>query len=219
METSATGREPPTCRSMVPDRRPRIAVLLERDMSLRVARPDAADLVLTLYGRTLHPDLLCHHRAALVALPGMTLDVRLIDAGHAFVLRTGKQTLTELISDRHDVYPVRGRLFEQTLKGSRSEAVEFESGLRYDVCCSLERLSLSVFLRQHEELIADGPKASLFSESPGTNRFSPGPVSLVRVEACRRSIVLHAFHTFPGQLAIVKTQSLLELPDGQGPAR
>jgi hypothetical protein len=102
-------------------------------------------------------------------------------------------------------------LFEQRLKGCRTETVEFESGLRYDVCCNLERLSLSVFLRQHEELVADGPKACLFAEFPGLNRFSPGPISLIRTEVCRRSIVVHAFHTFPEQLAVVKTQSLVEL--------
>lgn len=180
-------------------------------MTLSVARPDAANLVLTSYGRALHPDLLCHHSATVITLPGMTLDVRLIAAGHALILQTNRQTVTEVISDQHDAYPVRGRLFEQKLKGSRTETVAFESGLRYDVCCSMERLSLSVFLRQHEELVADGPAANLFVEFPGENRFSPGPVSLVRTEACRHSVIVHAFHTFPSQLAVVKTQSLLEL--------
>ena len=180
-------------------------------MPLSVARPDAANLVLQTFGRALHPDLLCHHKSAQLTVPGMTLDVRLIAAGHAFILRTAAQTLTEVISDRLDVYPLRGRLLQQKLKGCQTESIEFESGLRYDVSCTLERLSLSVFLRQHEELIADGAKASLFAEFPGVNRFSPGPLSLVRTEACRHSVVVHAYHTFPEQLAIVKTQSLVEL--------
>jgi hypothetical protein len=180
-------------------------------MTPGVARPDTADLVLRTYGRLLHPDLLCHHMTAAVDVPGMALEVRLIAAGHAFILRTETQTLTEVITDRHDAFPRRGCLFEQKIRGSRTETVEFESGLRYDVCCSLEKLSLAVFLRQHEELVADGAKASLFAEFPGTNRFSPGPISLIRTEVCRRSLHVHAYHTFPGQLAIVKTQSLVEI--------
>lgn len=179
-------------------------------MTLSVARPDAADLVLRTFGRVLHPDLLCHHLSALVSIPGMSVDLRLIPAGHAFIVKTGSQTLTELISDCHEPYPLRGRLLEQKLKGCRTESVQFESGLRYDVSCTLERMSLAVFLRQHEELQADGPAASLFAEYPGKNRFSPGPLSLVRVEICRHSVVMHAFHTFPEQLAVVKTQSLIE---------
>lgn len=183
-------------------------------MNVSVARPDAANLVLRAFGRVLHPDLLCHHRAVRIDVPGMSLDIRLIPAGHAFVLQTGRQTLTEVISDRNEDYPVRGRLFEHRLKGCRTESVEFESGLRYDVSCTLERMSLSVFLRQHEELVSDGPKASLFAEFPGANRFSPGPLSLVRTELCRRSVIVHAYHTFPEQLAVVKIQSLVELGDG-----
>lgn len=179
-------------------------------MTLSVARPDAADLLLQTFGRALHPDLLCHHRAAVVSFPGLVLDIRLIAAGHAFVLQTASQTLTEVMSDRHDIYPVRGRLFEQKLKGCRTETIQFEGGVRYDVSCTLERLSLSVFLRQHEELVADGAKATLFAEFPGGNRFSPGPVSVIRAEVCRHSVVVHAFHTFPDQLAVVKTQSLVE---------
>ena len=183
-------------------------------MTVSVARPDAADLVLRTFGRMLHPDLLCHHKSSRLTVAGMTLDLRLIAAGHALIVRTGSQTLTELISDRHEPHPTHGRLFEQKIKGCRTETVQFESGLRYDVCCTLERQSLAVFLHQHEELIADGPTASLFAEFPGANRFSPSPLSLVRVEVCRRSLLVHAFHTFIEQLAIVKTQSLIEQGTG-----
>lgn len=181
--------------------------------SLSVARPDAADLVLRTYSRTLHPDLLCHHKSLLLTVPGISLEVRLIDSGHALILQAAGQTLTEVISDRNDAHPVRGRLFEQRLKGSGAETVEFESGLRYDLCSTLERMSLAVFLRQHEELVHDGAKATLFAESSGLNRFSPGPLSLIRTDISRRSVLVHAFHTFPEQLVVVKTQSLVELPD------
>lgn len=177
-----------------------------------VARPDAADLVLRTFSRTLHPDLLCHHKSLLLTVPGVTLEVRLIDSGHALIVQVGSQTLTEVISDRNDAHPLRGRLFEHRLKGSGTETVEFESGLHYDICSTLERQALSVFLRQHEELVADGAKATLFTESPGLNRFSPGPLSLIRAEISRRSVLVHAFHTYPEQLAVVKTQSLVELP-------
>jgi len=181
-------------------------------MTLSVARPDAADLVLQSYGRTLHPDLLCQHKSAQLNATGMVLELHLIPSGHAFILRTARQVLTEVISDRRDAYPVRGRLFEQRLKGStRSETVEFESGLRYDVCCTLEIQPLAIFLRQHEELVADGARASLFVEFPSANRFSPGAVSVIQAEICRGSVIIHSFHTYPEQLAIVKTQSLIEL--------
>ena len=179
-------------------------------MTVSVARPDATNLVLRTFGRTLHPDMLCHHNRLSLSLPGMSVDVRLIAAGHALIVKTDVQTLTELMSDGHEEHPIRGRLLEQKLKGCRTESVQFESGLRYDVSCTLERMTLSVFLRQNEELVADGPSANLFAEFPGKNRFSPGPLSLVRLETCRNSVIVHAFHTFPDQLVVIKTQSLVE---------
>ena len=39
-----------------------------------------------------------------------------------------------------------------------------------------------------------------------------GAVSWVNVETRARSLLVQAFHTFPDDLAIVKTQSLFETP-------
>lgn len=180
-------------------------------MNVRVARPDVANLLFRAYGRELHPDLLCSHKSARLATQDIDLNVQLIPAGHALIFRSRGQIVTELISDRGDAHSGRGRLFEHGFRGTHAETVDFESGVRYDVCCTLEKFSLAVFLRQHEELVADGAKASLFAEIPGTNRFSPGPLSLVRAEVCRKSVIVHAYHTFPDQLTVIKTQSLFEL--------
>lgn len=179
-------------------------------MSLSVARPDVANLVLRAYGRALHPDLLCHHMSTRITVPGIAVDLRLIPSGHAFVIQSSCRTLTEMISERHEAGPVRGQLLEHRIAGCRTETVEFEAGLRYDTSCTLERLSLSQFVRAHEELAADGARATLFVEFPGKNRFSPGLLSVVQAEVARDSVTIHAFHTFPEQLAVVKTQSLLQ---------
>jgi hypothetical protein len=180
-------------------------------MVVRFARPDVSDLVLRAYGRALHPDLFVHHSAIVLRNPHMMLDIRLSAAGHVLILRADSETLTEVISDCHEPLPQRGRLFEHRLKGSRTETIELDPGLRYSASWSVERLPTSVYLRQHEELIEDCLRASLSSQFAGANRFSPGPVSLIRTETCRDSILVHAFHTFPDHLAVVKTQSLFEL--------
>ena len=83
--------------------------------------------------------------------------------------------------------------------------------MRYSVSCSLEFLNPTTFLRHHEELVGDCSCASLSALFASSNRFSPGPMSLLRTEVTRDSIFVYAFHTFPDQLAVVKTQSLFEL--------
>jgi hypothetical protein len=180
-------------------------------MFIRVSRPDVSDLVLCAHNRPLHPELFVHHSAIVLQGPNMTLDARLCTNGHVLILRVGRETLTEVISDRHEPLPRRSRLFEQPLRGCRHEMHELNSGLRYSVSCSLERLSPATYSRHHEELAGDCLKACLSAKFASSNRFSPGPVSLLRTEITRDSILVHAFHTFPDHLAVVKTQSLFEL--------
>ena len=180
-------------------------------MSVRVARPDVSDLVLCAHDRPLHPELFVHHCAIVLRSPDMILDARLCAAGHVLILRVGSETLTEVISDRHEPLPHRGRLFEHRLRGCHTETIELDSDIRYSVSCSLERLSPTAYLRHHEELVGDCSQASLSAMFASSNRFSPGPVSLLRTEVARGSILVYAFHTFPEHLAVVKTQSLFEL--------
>ena len=68
-----------------------------------------------------------------------------------------------------------------------------------------------MFLNYHEELIVDCGRADLSHRFPSANRLAPGPISLIRTEADARSLLVHAFHTFPDCCAVVKTQSLFEL--------
>lgn len=179
-------------------------------MSVQVARPDVSDLVLCAHERPLHPELFVHHSAIRLCIPNMILDARLCDAGHVLSLRVGSETLTEVISDRHKTLPQHRRLFERRLRDCQTEVVELDSGIRYSVSCSLERLDPAAYLRHHEELVGDFPKASLSAIFASSNRFSPGPLSLLRTEVSRDGILVHAYHTFPDHLAVVKSQSLFE---------
>ena len=40
--------------------------------------------------------------------------------------------------------------------------------------------------------------------------MDPAPISHIRFEARARGLIIHAFHTFPEERAIVRTQSLFE---------
>jgi hypothetical protein len=67
-----------------------------------------------------------------------------------------------------------------------------------------------VFLNLHEELSIDCGRADLAYRFPPANRLAPEALSLIRTEVCPRSLLIHAFHTFPESAAVVKTQSLFE---------
>jgi hypothetical protein len=180
-------------------------------MSVGFARPDVSNLVFHLYGRTVHPELFRVHAETEYVLDRFTAVLRLCDAGHMIVFHTRGQTLTEVAADGDQPLPQRKRLLERKLRGCRDDSVRFECGLKYQVSYQLEKVDPDVFLCLHEELWHDCAKADLSHRFPAATRLAPGPVSLMRTETGPRSLLVHAFHTFPEECAIVKTQSLFEL--------
>jgi len=75
----------------------------------------------------------------------------------------------------------------------------------------VERLHPDIFQKLHEELLADCAQTALAHSFPTGNRLAPGALSLIRTEVTSDSLLVHAFHTFPDNDAVVKTQSLFEI--------
>ncbi|MBM4074159.1 MAG: DUF2617 family protein [Planctomycetes bacterium] len=180
-------------------------------MSVQVSRPDTSNLVLCVFSRPLHPDLFLHEQSSALRNDEFTLEAKLCTTGHLLTLKYRSDVVSEVISDCQEPLPSTCRLFESRFRGSRSQTILLKSGLRYSVCSSLEFLDPSTYLRQHEELLSDRFRAILCKSYHNSNRFSPGPVSLIRADLMRSSLFIHAFHTFPDQLAVLKTQTLFEI--------
>ena len=182
-------------------------------MAVQLVRPDVSDLVLRTYCRALHPVLFERHCGLTLTNSHMRLDVRLNASGHVLALQTESNAMTEVIMDHRESLPTFSRIVDYRLRGCRTESAEFDSGLRYDMSCQLERLHLDIFLRMNEELEQDLSRADLSVRLPAVNRLLPGPLSLIRTEVSRESILVYTFHTFPEHSAIIKTQTLFERCD------
>ncbi|WP_010586594.1 DUF2617 family protein [Schlesneria paludicola] len=182
-------------------------------MAVQLIRPNVSDLVIRTFDRALHPELFEHHRGLTVASSQMKLEIRLCASGHVLLLRTVAGSLTEVLVDHRTSLPQRRRIVDYRLRGCRTESVELDAGLQYDMSCQVETLHLDIFLRMNEELEQDCRCADLSARLPPVNRFLPGPLSVIRTEIGRGSLLVYAFHTFPEHSAIVKTQSLFQLAD------
>lgn len=180
-------------------------------MKVGFARPSITTLGFFVLGRSIHPELFNTYRHWGAVRPGYTATVRICDAGHTVSFQAGDSVLTEVVATRDQLLPQKKRLLEKKLFGHRDESFEFESGLRYQVSYQLEEVAAEVYTRLHEELMQDARTADLAHEFPTGHRLAPGPISLIRTEADAKSLLVHAFHTFPESSAIVRTQSLFEI--------
>lgn len=180
-------------------------------MSVSFARPSTSDLVFHLYGRSVHPELFDVYAEREIERKAWRASLRICDAGHTVGFRCRDTTVAEVATTRRHPLPQRKRLLEKRLRGHSDEARSFECGVNYQVSYQLERLDPEVYVNIHEELMADCSRACVARVFPSENRFSPEPVSLICTEVTARSLLVHAFHTFPEECAVVKTQSLFEL--------
>jgi hypothetical protein len=175
-------------------------------------RPSAGELVFQLYGRALHPELFERHAVRTIDRGGYSANVSITTAGHVVAWRYGGLTLSEVAAGATQPLPQKRRLISHRLCGERSDRMECRGGAVYQTCFQLETVAADVFWAFQAELAAGGRRGGLLHEFRGSGRLALGALSLVNVETRADGLFVQAFHTFPDDLAIVKTQSLFETP-------
>jgi Protein of unknown function DUF2617 len=180
-------------------------------MDVDFARPDVARLVFRLFSRELHPELINVYASAAIKSNDYEAKLQICDAGHVITFCRNGQMLCEVMTGREHPLPKRRRILSHGVQGHRCESLQLADGVNYHVSFQLEKLEPDVFLHFHEELLADCSKAELAHRFDAAGRLAPTPLSFMETEATAEHLIVHAFHTFPDNYGVVKTQSMFEL--------
>jgi len=175
-------------------------------------RPKIAELVFRLYGRPLHPELFEVYSTRTVKRGGYQAKIDITGTGHVMTWRYAGLTLTEVVTSARPPLPERRRLMSYRLKGERHDRVECRGGVTYDVGFQIEPVEPEVFWTFQEELARDGQRQGMFHKFDSSGRMALGAISYINVQTRSRSLMVQAFHTFPDDYAVVKSQSLIEIP-------
>jgi len=175
-------------------------------------RPKVAELVFQLYGRSLHPELFEVFNERTVERGDYQATIAITSAGHIVTWRYHGLTLTEVATSAHHPLPQKRRLLSYRLKGQRDDRVECRGGASYQVSFQLEPVEPEVFWTFQEELTRDSEREGMLQQFHSSGRMALGALSYINVETRNRSMFVQAFHTFPDDYAIVKSQSLFEIP-------
>lgn len=203
-------------------------------------RPKIAELVVQLYGRSLHPELFevcCEKRVqrgkvvpaseqdTKLALEssGYEATVQITSAGHVVSWRHGGLTLTEVCTSAHQPLPLKRRLMRNRLEGSHSDSIKCRGGVVYEVEHRLETATPEAFRAYQQEFDLMSLQGDALQESGAglLHRFEAsgrvgmtiGAVSYVDLQSRDHSLRVRTLHTFPDDCAIVKTESVFKLPD------
>jgi len=175
-------------------------------------RPKVAELVFQLYGRSLHPELFQVHSRRQINRGDYQAEINITSAGHVVTWRYRGLTLSEVATAAHHPLPDKRRLMRYPLRGQRSDKIRCRGGVVYQMSFQLEPVEPEVFWTFQQELVLDGEARGMLQRFDSSGRMALGAISYINVETRSRSMFVQAFHTFPDDYAIVKSQSLFEIP-------
>lgn len=174
-------------------------------------RPAVAQLHFRLDARCFHPELFDTLASRRVERSDDALQVRILPSGHLLEWTNYETSFTELLIPSSQVLPKTELQILYKCSGSwRGQAQS--NDIRYGVNGQVEFMTPEVFRQVHEELAQDGLRRGFIFHFEPAPRLGLTPLSYLTVEAFPHGLAISTFHTFPDELAIIRTQSLIEFP-------
>jgi len=175
-------------------------------------RPKVAELLFQLYGRSLHPELFEVYQTRHVERARYTAKIQITSAGHLVTWQHGEDCLTEVAAAANHPLPENYRLISHKLRGDHNDRILSDCGCAYQVRFQLESIAPEVFWSFQQKLAKDDACKGLLHSFDSSGRVAMGAMSYINIESRDKSLLIQAFHTFPDDSAIVKSESRFLLP-------
>ena len=175
------------------------------------------DLQFFLYQRAIHPELFNIQRVKRIEQRRYSAEVWIVGLAHVVTVQFGDQILTELITDDHELLPNAGLAASFRFRGERDHTQSFDGGMRYILSTQVERMTPQLFPATHRDYVHFAQNRGMLVSFEEWASNGLDPFSFVDFEARDHEFHVHAFHAFPEELTLLKTQSIFEIgPRGQG---
>lgn len=170
-----------------------------------------SELCFSLFQRPLHPELFTIYARRHVKTERYETLLWATGGSHIVSLFMGDVCLTELISAPGQMLPKRGLIERFQFRGQRSHKCTLSRGLSYMTDFQVEKMSPNLYRQSHFDLERFARNRGMFVSSPDKAIGGLEPFSYIDFEARRDELHVHAFHAFPDQVTIIKTQSLFDV--------
>ncbi len=172
----------------------------------------ASDLTLFLYDRPIHPELFRHFADYRVNQFRYHADIWIVGLGHVVTVTSGTRSLVEVIVGENCVLPTRGVVTRFKMKGERDVDRRTTEGWHYMVSTQVEPMDEPLYKSVHQDLVRHAAKRGWLVNYDHWADGDLAPFSYLDHEARDAEFHIHAFHAFPAERTMVKTQTIIELP-------
>jgi len=169
------------------------------------------DLCFCLYQRPIHPEFFHIHRVRRIEQARYTAEIWVVGLAHSVTLQCGDQILTELLTDDSEALPKSGLATSFRFRGERDHVQTFTKGLRYILSTQVERLTPQIFPATHRDYVHYAQTRGIFVLFKEWEHDGLCPFTFIDFDARDHELHVHAFHAFPEDLTLLKTQSIFEI--------
>lgn len=171
-----------------------------------------SDLKFVLYNRTLHPELFRIYKSRHVERAAYQAELWITGLSHVVTVHSAGRYATEVTTDDVEVLPHNGLVTSFQFRGERDHMETFDDGLRYILSTQVERMNQNLFHASHRDLIRyAATRGLLVQHDDWADPDGLMPFSFVDFEPRDQEFHVQAFHVFPAEYTIVKTQSIVEV--------
>lgn len=171
----------------------------------------SGDLHLFVLDRPLHPELFRHYGAYRVAQGRYYADVWIVGLSHVVTLTCGQRSVTELLCRDSETLPTRGVVARFRLKGERDQERRLPDNWSHLVSTQVETMDEPLYKSVHQDLLRHAIKRGWYVAYEELSDGELFPFTFVDHEARDAEFHVHAFHAFPHERTLVKTQSIFEI--------
>ncbi|MEE9294232.1 MAG: DUF2617 family protein [Phycisphaerae bacterium] len=179
-------------------------------MELGQTQQIVEDLHFSLYQRALHPELFHIYQVKRVEHRRYNAEIWVTGLAHVVTVQFGDQNLTELVSEQSDLLPRVGLAHSFRFRGERDYSQTFPGGLHYILSSQVERMSPNLFPSTHRDLVRYGQRRGMYMMFDEWGHEGLMPLTFIDFEPRERELHIHAYHVFPAERTILKTQSIFE---------
>ena len=163
-----------------------------------------------LYDRPVHPEFFDIYQSRRIVKPGYEAEIWITGCSHVVGFFRPGSSLLEVTADGESEMPPRGQLLKVPFRGEKDHERKTE-GINYMVSFQVETMSQAVYSKTHRDLARHHKTRGLFVPFPMWMANSLTPFTFIDYDAKPNELHVYAFHAFPAELTVVKTQSIFEL--------
>jgi hypothetical protein len=182
-------------------------------MDLSAQRQSVAALRFCLYRRPIHPEFFRIYDAADVKMGSYEATIWIVGSSHVLTVLTEDQCLVELAATRNDPLPTTGLVRRFACRGEKTHTVKWQLGVSYTMSFQVERFTPTLYDRCQKDILRFGRKRGLlhvFDELATPAGLAP--FTCIDYQPRKRELLVQTWHAFPEEAAMVKTQTLVEVP-------